>query len=397
MLPIRLAAALAVLASAAAFAPQAMAATDGTSPLRAAADAYRAAYPQLTAAQSEAAAAEQPSRQALYDSVPPAQYGGAWYDAPSDTVHVATTTPAAAGAAAARGRELGLHVETTVIARSFAELERQADSLRGRALGENVGIDVKTNRVVAAVPPAQRASLTAPEGVTLIDDPGVVTEADACTARNACDTSVRAGAMLWRNSQGKYVCSVGFTGRDYSTGLRWAITAGHCSNGPLVTWGTGSGTIGPMIASLNSGAVDASAILINDPAYSGQAGHQIYRDAAYGGTVQVDAAADLLTDMTAGDTVCLAANFQDVNGPNLCGVLGTTSDPAVRGMARVDGLDGCGGDSGGGWYGLSGSTRTAYGFHSRSNPGCHVANGSSWFSPWATVKSSLLPGVDIET
>jgi streptogrisin C len=202
---------------------------------------------------------------------------------------------------------------------------------------------------------------------------------------------------MWRSFLGNNKCSVGFTGRDFATNTRWAITAGHCSSGALVPWGTGAGTIGPLIAALDSGAVDASAVLINDAAYAGQAGHQIYRDAAFGGTVRVDAEAAVLTDMTAGDTVCLSANFTDVNGPNLCGVLGTTSDAAQRGLARVDNLDGCKGDSGGGWYGLSGGTRTAYGFHSRSWVGCHVAGGSSWFSAWATVKSSLLPNVNIET
>ena len=53
-------------------------------------------------------------------------------------------------------------------------------------------------------------------------------------------------------------------------------------------------------------------------------------------------------------------------------MVGTNSDPAVRGMVRVNGLDACGGDSGGGWYWLTPSgRRIAYGIHSRSNIGCH--------------------------
>jgi streptogrisin C len=375
----RLAAALAVFAGAAALTPQAMAAgADGTSPLKSAADAYRAAYPQLTSAAAATAAAEQPARKALYASVPLSQYGGAWYDAPSNTVHINATTQAAADAAEARGRELDLDVVTKVVPRTFADLQRQADSLRSD--NPNVGIDVKANRVVTAAP-----------NTDVVED--------ACTARNQCDTSVRAGIRVWRGTQGTNICSVGFTGRDFATNDRWMILAGHCTgtNGILVTWGTWNGTIGPMIASINSGAVDASAVWINDAAYSGQAGGQIYRDVAFGGTVRVDGAADLLTDMTIGDTVCLSANTTDLNGPNLCGVLGSISDPAVRGMARIDGMDACGGDSGGGWYGLSGSTRTAYGIHSRSNSTCHAAGGDSWFTPWASVKSNLVPNVDIET
>ena len=46
--------------------------------------------------------------------------------------------------------------------------------------------------------------------------------------------------------------------------------------------------------------------------------------------------------MVAGETICLSANYVQpaVNG-NPCGVLDTNSDAAVRGMARVDGLDAC--------------------------------------------------------
>lgn len=409
MLNFKLAGALAVLASVT-VAPQALAAgpaNDSGAPLQAAADAYRTVYPQLSPAAAAAAAADQPSRKALYDSIPRDSFGGAWYDPPANTVHVASTTAETAAAALRRGRELGLRVETELVPRSFAELERQAEALRGGAgpLGAaakgQVGIEVETNRVVVAVPPAQRAALTAggvPAGVKVIDDPGIAAEPDVCDARDNCDTGVRAGAMIWRNNVGNEWCSVGFTGRDFSTDLRWTITAGHCSNGVLVNWGTVGETIGPLIASMDAGSVDASAILINNSRYTNDLGGRIYRDANFGGIVDVDAVVSTLAGIVAGDTVCLAANFTDVNGPNLCGVIGTNSDPAVRGMARVDGVDGCGGDSGGGWYSLSGTTRTAYGFHSRSDSGCHgaPATADSWFSPWPTVQSALIPGVDIE-
>jgi len=406
----KLAGALAVFA-AVAVAPQAVAAVpanDSGASLDAAAEAYRAVYPQLSPAAAESAAADQPSRTALYDSIPDDRFGGAWYDPPSNTVHIAATNAETAEAALRRGRALGLRVETKLVTRSFAELERQAGLLRGGAgpLGAaangQVGIEVETNRVVVAVPPAQRAALTAggvPAAVKVIDDPGTGVETDVCDARDNCDTGVRAGARLWRTNVGSEVCSVGFTGRDFSTDTRWTITAGHCSNGFLVNWGTVGETIGPLIATMNSGSVDASAILINNSRYTNDLGGRIYRDAAFGGIVDVNAAVSTLADIVAGDPVCLAANFTDVNGPNLCGVIGTNSDPAVRGMARVDGVDACGGDSGGGWYSKSGNTRTAYGFHSRSDVGCHgaPATADSWFSPWPTVQNVLLPGVDIET
>ena len=85
MFSTKLAGALAALAAVAA-APAAHAserANDSGSPLRAAADAYRESHPEMSAAAAEAAAAEQPSRKALYASVPLNRFGGAWYDAPS--------------------------------------------------------------------------------------------------------------------------------------------------------------------------------------------------------------------------------------------------------------------------------------------------------------------------
>jgi streptogrisin C len=405
----KLAATLVVLCAAAA-APQAHAAEpaiDGASPLKAASDAYRAVYPQMSTAAADRAAAEQPSRKALYDAVPPAEFGGAWFDPPSGVLHVATTTRSAGDAAAERARELGVRVETPLVRRSFADLERQAGELRagagtlGAAAHGQVGLDVQTNRVVVAVPAGERAALVAggvPAGVSVIDDPGDVSVLDACTSRAACETSVRAGAKIWRTTVGNTKCSVGFTGRDFSTGVRWTITAGHCSNG-FVDWGTGANTIGPMFASMYSGPVDGGAILTNHAPYTGQLGGQIYRDAAYGGTVDVDLEAPALAFLWEGDTVCLSANYTDVNGPNYCGLLNTNSDPNHDGMARVDGLDACGGDSGGGWYGISGGVRTAYGIHHGSTDGCHgdLGGSTSWFSAWPTIQSNLLPGVNIET
>ena len=72
----------------------------------------------------------------------------------------------------------------------------------------------------------------------------------------------------------------------------------------------------------------------------------------------------------------------------------------MRGFARVDGLDACGGDSGGGWYWLSGDIRTAYGIHHGSSTRLprrlrrlHVLVQRVADDP---VRRSL-PGVNIET
>ena len=68
-----------------------------------------------------------------------------------------------------------------------------------------IGIDVVTNRVVAAVPAAQREAIEeagVPAGVTLIDAQAVSVEPDACTSRSLCDTTLRAGTRLWRAAAG---------------------------------------------------------------------------------------------------------------------------------------------------------------------------------------------------
>jgi streptogrisin C len=372
--------------------------------------AYRAVYPQMSVADAEAAAAGQEARKALVTALTEkgaASFGGAWYDAPTDTLHVAVTSPAAAARAAALGRELDVDVVTQRVKRSFAQLEREAAALRtgttalGKAAAGNVGIDVQANTVVAAVTPsrAQKFAASAPASVSVVAKPAIKTEEDAgCTSRAACDWTVRAGAMLWRSSTGNNVCSVGFTGRT-SGGQRYVFTAGHCSNGNGVNWGTGGLSIGPMHASMNSGAVDAALIRVTNSWFTGDLGGEIYHETSPGRTLPVKGVAPTLSYIVAGETVCLSANYTSPNGPNLCGVVGTNSDASVRGMVRVDGLDACGGDSGGGWYWLpSSGNRYAYGLHSRSDLGCHGSQGGSrsWFSAVPTVKSSFAPGVNIE-
>jgi hypothetical protein len=130
-------------------------------------------------------------------------------------------------------------------------------------------------------------------------------------------------------------------------------------------------------------------IQVTNALYTGQAGGRLYD------TDDVHAVAPT----TINDVVCNAANYQDPSGPRLCGLLGSTSDAAVRGLARVDNEDSCHGDSGGTWYELVGNTRTGYGIHSRSNSGCHGdARGTrSWFTALPTAKAEFVPGYDVET
>jgi streptogrisin C len=372
---------------------------DKGAPLEVAAETYQAAFPSMSDAAAQAAAAHEDERKQLHtrlSSEETSTYGGAWFDPPTGTLHVAATTGRTAARAERLARDLDVQVQTHLVRRSFAELERQASALRdgANALSRNargqVGIDVETNRVVAAVPAESvRAvrNMRLPSAVSVVADPELPVEEDAgCTSRDACDWTIRAGAKLWRGSQG-YVCSVGFTARN-SANQRFTYTAGHCSNGNGVNWGTGGQSIGPMWASINSGSLDAAIIRVTNSWFTGDLGGEIYHETSPGRTIPLNGVAPTVSYMLQGERVCLAANFTQPNGPNLCGVIGAVSDPAVAGKTRVDGLDACPGDSGGGWYWLTSTNRRiAYGLHSQSNIGCHVANGRSWYTPIATATS----------
>ena len=247
--------------------------------------------------------------------------------------------------------------------------------------------------------PAQRLgqarTLKSSSAVAVVADPERNVQEDAgCTSRDACDWTIRAGVKLWRGGDG-YVCSAGFTART-STNVRYVYTAGHCSNGNGVNWGTGGQSIGPMAAAANSGSLDAAIIRVTNPWFTGDIGGEIYHEATPGRSVPLNGVAPSVSYMFPGETVCLAANYTEPNGPNYCGTIGLVSDWTVNGKTRVDGLDACPGDSGGGWYWLTSTgRRIAYGLHSQSNIGCHNSGGNSWYTPIATANA--WSGLTVET
>ena len=376
-------------------------AADRGAPLKVAADTYRAAFPGISDAAARAAAVDEDARKRIHETLTrdsASTYGGAWFDPPSGILHVNATTQRTAASAQRLARDLGVDVRTHLVRRSFTELERQAAALRqgGNVLSRNargqVGIDVETNRVVAAVPSSRvnaLRQLNLPSGVSVVSDPRLrVVEDAGCTSRNACDWTIRAGSKLWRGSAASgFVCSVGFTARNASN-TRFTYTAGHCSNGNGVNWGTGALSIGPMAASRNVGVLDAAIIRVSNSWFTGDLGGEIYHETAPGRSLALNGVAPTVSYMLQGERVCLAANFTQPNGPNLCGVIGAVSDPAVSGKTRVNGVDACPGDSGGGWYWLTSTNRRiAYGLHSQSMTGCHVANGRSWYTPIATARA----------
>ncbi|MGW4467917.1 S1 family peptidase [Micromonospora sp. NPDC004704] len=361
--------------------------------------AYRTAYPQMSESAARAAFDQQLTRKNLQLQVSAnAAYGGSWFDAPSGVMHLSLTSPAAASEALKTAQKLGIRAEAHVVKRSWADLERLATSLQNNSVAKAsngvVGIDVKSNTVTLAVSGQNVSAVRAqgvPAGVTVVTGSNLERELDAgCTSRLDCDWTIRAGAILKYN--GSPVCSVGFTART-SAGQRYSYTAGHCNSGGG-TWSTGAQAIGPMTGAIVSGGLDAGIIRNDNPWFQYDAGGEIYIESG-SRTMALNYVAPTMGYLLVGETVCLAANYTSPNGPNRCGIIGSTND---GGMVRVDGLDACGGDSGGGWYWLGSATyRVAYGIHSQSHYGCNGDQGGSqsWFSPIPQI--TPLWGLAIET
>jgi streptogrisin C len=381
--------------------------------LEAAISAYQTAFPGIAPESARLAADQQQDRKELYQQLADKEggrsFGGAWFDPRANVLHIALTNEEAGDGSVRLGKELGLDVEPTIVENSYGDLEAKATELRNRkdelgALARtNLGIDVKRNALVLALSTTQiekYGALAKEAGIVVLRRPSLKVQADAgCTSRDACDWTIRGGSTLWRSVAGNNVCSVGFTARN-SANTRFTYTAGHCSNGNGVPWGTGGQSIGPSISARNTGPVDASVIRVDNPWFKFDHGGELYNQFAPGKSVGVNAVAPSLGFIWSGDVVCLAANFTQPSGHSFCGVVGTNSDPNVRGMVRVDGFDACGGDSGGAWYWLvNSSLRIGYGLHSRSDTGCHGDQGGShsWFSALPTIKSTYQPSLNVET
>lgn len=359
----------------------------GQDELRTVADTYRASFPDLSSEAALTAARAQASSEKFRQSldVDKATWAGGWFDPYTARFHIAVTTPAAAKeVATAAAQTPDLAVTTHQVTRSMRELgelveriRKGKDKLSQAANGDaNVTIDVKTNEVVVRAAPAKFSTLSAtdvPVGVR-VERGGQLTEhLDACTSRSDCDNDLRAGLVLRRS--GTLWCSLGFTAR--SSGIRWALTAGHCLGSIGETWSNGTSTIrtiGPATDSLNSGAQDVTAIRVTNAFYSAQtAGRIMIGPSSYAPVTNE-------SYNLVGDVNCLSASYTNpARAGNPCA---TVTNVGSNIKTRMTGYDPCGGDSGGGWYWNPGSgNRYAVALHSSSLEGCNVANGVAWASP----------------
>ena len=259
-----------------------------------------------------------PSTTPLHEDA--ASFGGAWFDPKTGVVNVAGTTDAANSRAVALGKQYGVAVRPRRSSTRAAALEAEAAQLRagkgefGQAAKGNVGVDVMTNEVVVAVPRDRSAALAASAEAARArrSSPprATIAEPDAgCTSRAACDWTIRAGAIMWRGRTRRHAVVLGRLHGAQLEQPRFVYTAGHCTTGNCVTWGTGAQNIGPMWSSLDSGAIDASIILVNNSWFTGDLGGEIYIEDGGARTAPVKGVAPTVGYMVAGETVCLAANF----------------------------------------------------------------------------------------
>lgn len=374
-------------------------------------DAYQRVHPDLTRDQARAAATGQEARKQLWDDVLADHtdtFGGAWFDPGANTLHVNVTDNDVAEKIRSQAKDSGLSVQTHLVDQTFEQLSDLADDLRaskdglGEAAAGRVGLDVRANQVVVQVPERAlgQARKSADGRVRVEVAVKRDVEADACTDRNSCPDAVRSGSILWKGSVGNDWCSAAATAVSSTTHRRYVITAGHCVGANGEYWGTSNRYIGTRWAAQNSGDVDAATIWVRYWPFANQSNGEIWGQWQSDRAVDMDGVAPTQSWIWEGDIVCLAANYTDPDATgNRCGVVGANQDASVRGMTRVDGIDACGGDSGGGWYWLTSSgNRYGYGVHSRSDTGCNGSAGgdSSWFTSLPRVKT-WIPSLEYET
>lgn len=367
----------------------------GSNAVQTIAQAYLVSHPDLTPKAAHAAALAQGAGEQLKAEISKQwkSFGGGWFDPYTATYNLAVTTQDSGKALAATGSALGVKVNTPLVGRSLDELNAQADALRksdsdvAKAAEGNIGIDVATNQVVAAVPPAKMAGLARSAGVAVTAAENTNVEADACTSRSNCDDFLAAG-LIMRNGGGGLWCSIGFTARN-TANQRITLTAGHCSTGIGENWSNGTATIrtvGSVSGRIDSGVSDVTRIVSTNAFYGNVNSGRIYI-----GPPNSTSPVKGKTFLINGDVVCLSASYTNpTRFGNPCATVTNTSDATTRGMVRIDGYDACGGDSGGGWYWLPASgNRYAVALHSRSNTGCNVSPGTSWASPLTAFYSDL--------
>jgi hypothetical protein len=397
--------------------------------------AFRQAHPGVSAAEAAARVNRQPSRIRLVDELAkayPDGYGGSWYDGDTDILHLQAAQPDKANVFATLAARDGVPARVQRVRYSLAYLTEQytlVNAHRHPALGTMAvsgGIDVHANRVVATVPGAAVAIATArtADGPITVQEqrPVAGIKALACDDHWHCGSPLRGGIGIWPNKSdwighdSDGFCSLGFTATA-SDGTHWAVTAGHC--GPVQpadtdqdhSWRHGQQYLGPMRQTacppdpaafkpcqwgsggqLPWSGVDVGRIRIANSYWLAGNWGWMFSDATPDMKIPVNQAATVLTDLQhSGNMVCLSSQWSG----GQCGELGSVGDSDTFGLARIDHLRSCGGDSGGAVYlVVMPGVRRAVGIVSGGTanslpgaPGCFGTDGATWFSALPNINT----------
>lgn len=394
------------------------AAADDTAPVpeyQSMVDAYLRDYPGVPLDRARVAVETQGRRIAMLEELGrtgAADFGASWYDPRTNLEHVLVTSDAMAATVRALAARHGVDV---VVGRARYRL-RDLTALAARinaALTPDMVLersvfavaDSTMNRVKVITRTPERAAealaVYANDPRVVVEQGGGTAAPTACTSRTSCGAPFRSGISVGRDwdaggpQQAEVYCSAGFTARA-TDGSRWMITAGHCAGawedaGVSSScasaayggcWGHGQQWWGPIRDNWPYGVPPYANIDVararRDNTYW-TAGGYMYNAAAPNSPVDVDAAIEFRFTIQVGDPVCQSM-LHAVPGAS-CGTVTNVAHPDWYGMVAVS-IDSCVGDSGGGWYMLSGTQRWAVGIQSAADNGsaCHGAGEKSYFS-----------------
>ena len=308
----KLAASLALLAAAAA-APNAQAAEpaiDGTSPLKAASDAYRSVYPQMSIAAADRAAAgaavaqgalrrarrrRDVRRRVVRPAVRRAARRGHDRAAAADAATARAVQLGAARRDAAR-RAAASPSSSARPTSCAAAPARSARPPTGRSASTS-----QTNQVVVAVPAgaARGARRPAAAGRRPVDRrPGIADVRGGRAARRARRATGRSGPArcMWRATSGNTVL-LGRLHRPATQQPRYVYTAGHCSNGNGVHVGHRRAVRSARCARRWTRRRRRGDHPGHEPVVHRRLGGQIYSERPHGGTVAVDRVAPTLATL----------------------------------------------------------------------------------------------------
>ncbi len=281
---------------------------------------------------------------------------------------------------------------------------RRRRAAGGRGQRARSGSRSKTNRVARSpCRPTSGPGSTAPAGVTLIDDPGVVAVPDVCTSRENCDASIRAGdTALGRQRRQLQVLGAGHHRARLQHGAALDADRGALRRpARLCDVGHGARTRSARCWRRWTPArsTPRASSSMTRPAPATKPGGEIYarRGLRRARSAWTSRPRRWPRWCAGRDRLRLAANRPRSTARTTAGELVSVSDPNVRGMAHVEGIDACGGEqrraAGTTWQAAS-APATAGTAARHGSPRRPADRRPAWFSPGPTVRNVAFPGLE---